>query len=420
MTFVEAHTNAPGNWTETSGRTETSAGVVYDAETGTMVPYSHVDAIYWVTSALSKKPPIFHWDHKTSTDYNRGVSRIMQDSPIIRHSHYVNPVDGITANYDYLSTEYISKLHTPFSVSPVNGPIMDNVWDQAVNQALISIQGQKTDWGDSLGELHSSIRSMAESAMTGAAFIRQMRRGQWANAARTLGLRPANLKAAQRNLANHWLAYSYGWRPLAQTMFDTQKVFAEITHRTTRAIEGNGHASESGTVAFTYNGLREQGDWRGGVHCKLTATLDNPFLRSLNQLGLTNPATVLWEVTPFSFVVDWFLPVGNTLQAMTAGQGLTWHGGQITKRIQEQIVISHITGKETDWVDVVDGGFYAERSESFQRVALAGFPYARFYANLHPFGGGEYYDKKDRQYHDSSFATSRALNALALVRQLKR
>jgi hypothetical protein len=32
------------------------------------------------------------------------------------------------------------------------------------------------------------------------------------------------------------------------------------------------------------------------------------------SLGLTDPFQVLWEITPFSFVFDWFLPVGAFLE----------------------------------------------------------------------------------------------------------
>ena len=32
------------------------------------------------------------------------------------------------------------------------------------------------------------------------------------------------------------------------------------------------------------------------------------------QLGLADPATVVWELIPYSFVVDWFIPIGSYLE----------------------------------------------------------------------------------------------------------
>lgn len=36
--------------------------------------------------------------------------------------------------------------------------------------------------------------------------------------------------------------------------------------------------------------------------------------------GWSNPAAVLWEATPFSFVADWFYPIGDYLQALDKSQ----------------------------------------------------------------------------------------------------
>jgi hypothetical protein len=128
--------------------------------------------------------------------------------------------------------------------------------------------------------------------------------------------------------------------------------------------------------------------------------MSNPQLATINSLGLTNPIAVAWELVPFSFAVDWFLPVGNTLSALTAGQGLTWLGGYITKRVYRAVSIRHKTGPITAWVTCTDPGHYRERGFEFQTIALTGFPYARFYVDETPY------------------STPRAVNALALVRQL--
>jgi len=37
-------------------------------------------------------------------------------------------------------------------------------------------------------------------------------------------------------------------------------------------------------------------------------------LSAPRSLGLTDPLSVLWEITPYSFVVDWFIPIGTYLE----------------------------------------------------------------------------------------------------------
>lgn len=46
-------------------------------------------------------------------------------------------------------------------------------------------------------------------------------------------------------------------------------------------------------------------------------TISNPNEYALQQLGLANPATVLWEIVPWSFMVDWVFDVGTSLSAFT-------------------------------------------------------------------------------------------------------
>lgn len=51
------------------------------------------------------------------------------------------------------------------------------------------------------------------------------------------------------------------------------------------------------------------------------------YLHIPAALGLTNPASVAWELVPFSFVVDWFAPVGDWLNALDATLGYSFLSG---------------------------------------------------------------------------------------------
>lgn len=68
-----------------------------------------------------------------------------------------------------------------------------------------------------------------------------------------------------------------------------------------------------------------------GCFVRLDYFIENPLLQTLTQLGVTNPLEVAWELVPFSFVADWFLPVGNYLGAINADLGLKFRGGSVSK-----------------------------------------------------------------------------------------
>jgi hypothetical protein len=66
------------------------------------------------------------------------------------------------------------------------------------------------------------------------------------------------------------------------------------------------------------------------VETKLFGKVDDANLVLLNSLGLLNPLQVAWELVPFSFVVDWILPIGSFLEAATGTIGTTFDSGYTT------------------------------------------------------------------------------------------
>lgn len=404
MTYVPAHTNAVGHHFQSDWRTEKSVGSVFDVDLHAMVPLDRVDASYSVLIGESHKPPPYKGDHRTAYDYGRSVSRVIEDEPFLLHSHYVNPVDGLTSNYDYNSSEYISKYRTPFSSSPVKGPLVENALDEAITKALLSLKGKETaSNGADLGELGTTIDALAKDATKAANFIRAVRRGQWRTAAGALGLSWQAFKGSRgRNISDFWLNYVYGWRPLAQSMYDNQSAIAEIISRRSDYVEGTGTVILQGDKqdGVYYGRIRESNVWAARCKCVLKATIASKNFYNINKLGLTNPLSVGWEVVPFSFVIDWFLPVGNTLDALSGGFGLDWVGGYFHVTTASENHMWHEPGVITPWVNCSVTGSYRERQFRFQRVALSAFPRPRFYADTTPI------------------SMPRAVNALALVRSL--
>jgi hypothetical protein len=64
-------------------------------------------------------------------------------------------------------------------------------------------------------------------------------------------------------------------------------------------------------------------------------------LQALASRGFTNPSEILWEKIPFSFVVDWVLPIGEYLNTIDSGLGWEVLAGTLSKRL---------TAKGQSWV----------------------------------------------------------------------
>jgi hypothetical protein len=123
-------------------------------------------------------------------------------------------------------------------------------------------------------------------------------------------------------------------------------------------------------------------------------------LLQANRLGVINPLAIAWELYPFSFVIDWFVPIGSVLTAATATAGLEFVSGHTTRSIQLEYAEE---GWGTGSQETLQQGMYRESWGLMQRGVESNFRFPVPYADTNPFG-------KNRQ--------ARAASALALLRQL--
>jgi len=61
------------------------------------------------------------------------------------------------------------------------------------------------------------------------------------------------------------------------------------------------------------------------------AYVDNPNLWLANRLGLINPATVIWDLIPWSFVVNMFVNVNQMVSSVTDEVGLNISNRSVTQ-----------------------------------------------------------------------------------------
>jgi hypothetical protein len=157
-------------------------------------------------------------------------------------------------------------------------------------------------------------------------FTKAVRRLDFVRAARVVNLAivPKGV-SAKKSLANNWLEYSFGWSPLIQDIYNA----ADHLQNPIKSVRPTGKSDathykmvESGSIPSGFFSRRSVfGKRYAKMGCEVT--INNPNLYLLNKLGLANPASVAWELIPFSFVVDWFTTVGEFLSSGTDFLGLT-------------------------------------------------------------------------------------------------
>jgi len=140
-------------------------------------------------------------------------------------------------------------------------------------------------------------------------------------------------KRALANPANTWLEYTFGWVPLVQDIYQAVQVLQQdfgFTKVRARASAQVPYFYEDGGVEASARLVRYS------ITTGCEVRIDNPNLFLANQLGLVNPAAVVWDAIPFSFVVDWFVPVTKFLNSLTADVGLELENGYYSQRLSVQ------------------------------------------------------------------------------------
>jgi hypothetical protein len=147
--------------------------------------------------------------------------------------------------------------------------------------------------------------------------ILALKRGDFATAARQLGASPRTTRLKASDISGRWLELQYGWLPTLSDTFAAAEAYEELT-KEERSMTFRVSASEerefeqyagwgAGTSTGQFHSFKTQRQTISIV-AELTETLS-----ASRSLGLTDPLSVAWEVIPYSFVVDWFIPIGTFL-----------------------------------------------------------------------------------------------------------
>jgi hypothetical protein len=238
-------------------------------------------------------------------------------------------------------------------------------------KALGKLADAKVNLLVTVAEAHKTIDLVLGKANQVYRAISNLRKGRYEAAFKALGMsisdkrnsalikgwrRRFDPNLAANNFAKQWLELRYGWNPLlmdikgaAEAILDQLHggrlpwivVSAKVTSQKARNVKTasgysvGSYGIDSATAVKTYK-------------IKIWADLTSPRLNQAQQLGLTNPALVVWELVPFSFVFDWFISVGDYLTAATSIQGITVRRALIS-RIRElnTSYYSHANSYET-------------------------------------------------------------------------
>lgn len=192
-----------------------------------------------------------------------------------------------------------------------------------------------------LVDLKSSIGMATSAVITITQVIMWLKRGRFDKAVDALIERgisiPSNARRRVRNYSQQsnvtlqkwssdaWLELQFGWKPLIDDVYNTAQFATKQLsgeYFPALTLRGRSDVVIRGCESAVTNGSNS--DYFLSNHMlRVEATIVARFrvgagLNLANAFGLDNPLSILWDLVPFSFVVDWFLPIKRYLDNLSA------------------------------------------------------------------------------------------------------
>lgn len=276
------------------------------------------------------------------------------------------------------------------SGTPVVSPDLSN---RLIAECMRKVGDRKIDLGESIAEGRKTLSHIASTASQVLGAYKALRSGNIPRALRELKLSKKTILNG-KTFSERWLELQYGWYPLLADIFSAADVLQTGVQRKSYIVSAVRQLTRSGPYRYQ----NKSGTVNCTYRCKLFYTVSSQDLDALARFGFINPAEVAWALMPYSFVIDWFAPIGALLEAYSATMGLTFLDGHITSRAQ--IRARGLIESPLSWY-YLDGNRFELAFDHFgmrRQVVLTATPLP---------------------YVKSPFSSTHLISAIALLRQLR-
>lgn len=300
-------------------------------------------ALRELTSRSWSNTPAYRTKRESGTilpvnSYTGEFIQSMVDVPVVRKTSVYSNGDRVDVTYEQKSVGSIPSL-TTYPVRPTS---------EALIRAYGAAKGSSWNVPVFVGELGKTSGMVLLAANRIVRASRALKRGRFDLFVRYLnennqtavmsdysrGLRRFNQNFGRhpsKTYSSFWLEYSYGWRPLMMDVRNAVETLCDMAERPdTLVAKAKGRSSltkETSTTTrlFSFEGVYVDGTLSDTFQYSSRVTCGYiPKPGSIpDRLGLVNPLEVAWELTPLSFVADWFAPIGSYLEGFGAGLSMT-------------------------------------------------------------------------------------------------
>lgn len=233
---------------------------------------------------------------------------------------------------------------------PVSGLV-----NEALIKALTNLKSMRVNLGVAFAEAQQTADLVGSTASRIARAYNNCKRGRYKDALRSLG-------ASARQVPNNWLEMQYAWKPLLSDVYGAVEALQTRDTPPDWRVTVKGAQRDTEKLQYDYftghATVRVDRSRMAGGFVRLDYSPGNTFLSSLTQVGMTNPLEVLWEKVPFSFIYDWFQPIGGWLSVMDAAYGWQFISGSNSSIQRTRAALSAAPPSGQTEAAMFDGGIY--------------------------------------------------------------
>lgn len=342
---------------------DTTPSTRLDLRTGKERKFVPLNEIYTNTSRSISTRKVMGW-RKPTPYYSRIVKTTPGDGPyreffMVRPNEHELRASGtgiVTPGFDSFSIDVSSYEKLSMKNATAIG-------------ALRKVGHRKASFGIMAAELKQTTSMIANRATSIYRAYKLARKGKFRSAADSMldslsgndrksfvssrGYRRSRDYVSDVGTAgfNSWLEIQFGWLQLLKDATDAHNFLKNIddlrklprvsgysSRVVRRASKHSGPTSlytgskfPSHRLPVMYNDTLEY-----VVKCRADYAIGNLDHFIADSFGLNNPLEIAWDLVPYSFVLDWFLPIGDSLAALNSTTGLTKMGDSVTEFLVER------------------------------------------------------------------------------------
>lgn len=207
-------------------------------------------------------------------------------------------------------------------------PVLD-IDKRIITATLAEANAGVYDLLTEIAELPSTLGYLAGVVKTSATTIREHKKRVDALRKQLAKVTGKTAEKVARKLASAWLQFRYAIMPLVYSVEDIKE-----TLKSYKRIFAKWKQKDTSDFSFEVSGWDRNGAATSTKRCFIKRSFDPEGLvdQLLGVLNV-NPFSTAWELVTLSFVVDWFINIGDAISAFTMEPDFTGEGSCFSEKI---------------------------------------------------------------------------------------